>query len=223
MIHELNILNFQSHKDTSLTFDPGVNIIIGTSDSGKSAVIRALKWAIWNRPRGESFRSWWGGNTIVKIKFDSDSWISRHRGKASLNKYTTTINGTDTDYAAPGNDVPEEVIAVHKMDNINLQEQINAPFLLSENSGEVARHFNKMAKLDTIDSSIKSAQRLINEVNSEIKNNTNQLKALEVSIDSMEYLDHVSVILERLSKLDKLENKNDIDSKYIESYQDVYL
>ena len=40
----IEIVNFQSHANTKLNFDEGVNVIIGPSDSGKTAVIRAMKW-----------------------------------------------------------------------------------------------------------------------------------------------------------------------------------
>ena len=66
MIKQLNIHNFQSHEDSSLNFTEGVNVIIGASDSGKSAIIRALKFVVYNSPSGSDMRSWWGGETSVK-------------------------------------------------------------------------------------------------------------------------------------------------------------
>ena len=85
MIQKLNIQNFQSHKDTKLEFHPGVNVIIGQSDSGKTAIIRALRWLIWNRPGGDDFRSDWGGGTVVKIKIDAREIM---RGKDKENVYS---------------------------------------------------------------------------------------------------------------------------------------
>ena len=82
MIKKLNILNFQSHKDTSLSFAPGVNVIVGASDSGKSAIIRALRWLIWNRPVGDAFRSHWGGETQVVVVTDELDTITRLKEKS---------------------------------------------------------------------------------------------------------------------------------------------
>jgi exonuclease SbcC len=67
MIDSLSIQNFQSHEKTELEFDEGINIIIGQSDSGKSAILRALNWVVNNKPNGEAFKSNWGGDTKVKI------------------------------------------------------------------------------------------------------------------------------------------------------------
>ena len=58
MIKEINIKNFQSHDNTNLILDSGVNVIVGSSDSGKSAIIRALRWVTSCVPRGEIGRAW---------------------------------------------------------------------------------------------------------------------------------------------------------------------
>ena len=57
MITKIEIKNFQSHKHTVIDFSNGVNVIIGSSDCGKSAIIKAMRWCITNSPAGNSFRS----------------------------------------------------------------------------------------------------------------------------------------------------------------------
>ena len=44
MITELDILNFQSHEETHLSFHPGVNIFVGSSDSGKTEQTMRCVW-----------------------------------------------------------------------------------------------------------------------------------------------------------------------------------
>lgn len=51
---KLRIQNFQAHKDTTIEFDR-ITTIVGPSDIGKSAVLRALKWVAKNEPNGTSF------------------------------------------------------------------------------------------------------------------------------------------------------------------------
>ena len=70
MIKSIQIKNIQSHKDTSLEFSPGINAIVGSSNNGKSAVLRALYWARYNRPLGtDTLLSHWAvdkkGNQMV--------------------------------------------------------------------------------------------------------------------------------------------------------------
>lgn len=199
MIKQLKIQNFQSHKDSVLEFDPGVNIIVGTSDSGKTAIIRALRWAVWNRPGGDAFRSHWGGDTVVKVITDAGS-IVRQKGKE--NSYI--INNKE-ELKAFGTEVPEEVRNILNLNEINLQEQMDSPFLLSNaySPGAVAGHFNQVAHLDLIDSSISDAKKDINK----IKTQQNQAKESKASIQeklkSYEQLDFLEVDLEMLEQMEQ--------------------
>ena len=153
MIKKLNIQNFQSHKDSTLNFDKGMNVIVGQSDSGKTAIIRALKFAIWNKPGGNDFRSNWGGNTSVEIITKEHS-IKRSKVK---NENIYKLNDLKP-FKAFGTNVPDEILQALNTDAINLQQQMDSPFLLKDTSGNVAAHFNKIAKLDKIDEGLKYIQ-----------------------------------------------------------------
>ena len=52
MIKSVELKNFQSHNQSRLEFCDGVNIIVGASDSGKSAILRGLFWVLYNNPNG---------------------------------------------------------------------------------------------------------------------------------------------------------------------------
>ena len=134
MIKEVSIQNFQSHKDTHLEFHPGVNIIVGTSDSGKSAIIRTIRWVLQNKPLGDSFRSMWGGETKVTLTLP-EGQITRSKDKSD--KYT--IEGPPKlELEAFRTSVPEEVLNMLNINSVNLQFQHDPPFLISSTSGEVA-------------------------------------------------------------------------------------
>ena len=85
MIDKLVIKNFQSHKHSVLVFSPRVNAITGTSDVGKTAIIRALKFILQNKPAGDDFISDWAnevsvellinGTSIERVKVKSNSYI----------------------------------------------------------------------------------------------------------------------------------------------------
>jgi chromosome segregation ATPase len=48
MLKSLRIINFESHKDTTINFTDGFNVIIGQSDGGKSSIIRAIAAVCYN-------------------------------------------------------------------------------------------------------------------------------------------------------------------------------
>lgn len=150
MINSIEIHNFQSHKHSRLEFHPGMNVIIGGSDSGKTAILRALRWLVWNRPAGDAFRSNWGGDTVVNITVDGKKITRRKTDKT--NEYA--LDGMP--YVAFGTDVPDDIQKLLNLNDINLQSQLDAPFLLSKSAGEVAAHFNRVAHLEKIDRGIQN-------------------------------------------------------------------
>ena len=85
MIKSIHLKNFQSHKDTLIEFDQGVNVIVGQSDVGKSAILRAIAWVCTNKPSGDEFISSWADSTSIKIKTDNCTVI-REKGKG-VNQY----------------------------------------------------------------------------------------------------------------------------------------
>lgn len=177
MIKELVIKNFQSHPGSILHFDKGVNVIIGSSDSGKTAILRAIKWVVTNRPSGDEFRSKWGGETEVTIAIgEPDKIVMGDKVIARLK--TDKENAyriDDKELKAFGQDVPEEIQIALNLNEVNIQEQLDSPFLLSSSPGEVAQHFNKIANLEQIDLSLKKVQGFIKQIETDIKATQNNI------------------------------------------------
>jgi exonuclease SbcC len=218
MIKQLSITNFQSHRDTSLDFVDGVNVIVGESDSGKSAILRALRWCIWNRPTGDAMRSWWGGKTSVEI-FTDDAHVVRLRDKE--NEY---ILG-DSHFKAVSTDVPQEVAQVLNLNEINLQTQLSQPFLLSNSAGEVAQFFNKVAHLEKIDTATQKINSAIRELTTDIKYKDIEIGKQEEELKQYEHLEKFEAEVEALEELDKqyllLIQKEAKISNLIESIKDT--
>ena len=186
MIQEIQIQNFQSHKDTTLKLNPGVNIITGSSDCGKSVVIRALRWLVYNKPRGDAFRSTWGGKTSVQVKLDKDVTLIREKDKE--NRYEIINKGESSIFKALGTEIPQEVTSIVNMDEINLQQQFDSPFLLSRTPGEVALHFNRIAKLSQINTSTKQIQSWIKKIGQKISSDEEDLLKLQTNLLTYDYL-----------------------------------
>lgn len=54
-IQEVTIEGYQSHTNSTFCLSPGLTVITGPSDAGKTAIIRALRWFAFNEPTGEAF------------------------------------------------------------------------------------------------------------------------------------------------------------------------
>jgi exonuclease SbcC len=140
----LTLQNFQSHSYSKIQIPPGITALLGDNDSGKTAVVRALRWLLWNRPSGESFRSHWGGPTEVRLELDG-GWISRARDD-KRNAYV--VNGQVLN--AVKLQVPSEVSDFFKVDTINFQFQSDPPFLLGNSPGERANYIQKITRMNVV-------------------------------------------------------------------------
>ena len=184
MIHSLHITNFQSHQESHLQFAPGLNVILGQTDSGKTSILRALYWLYSNRPSGEAFRSRWGGDTFVNLILAEEE-MTRLR----TNKSNSYCLGTDQEFKAMGKTVPEEIVKALNMTDLNWQQQLDPPFLLSESPGEVARRLNEIVNLGKIDSSLSNLSSSIRQNNQEVKREEQAVADQQEELKGYEYLD----------------------------------
>lgn len=152
-ITALRLQNFQKHRAKIIRFEPGLNLIVGPSDHGKSAVFRALRWlALHGTGTGLTTH---GENTMRVGAQTPELTIMRYR-QAKKNGYKIG----DMDYNAVGTTQPEEIRQALRLSEINFQGQHDPPFLLGLTPGQVARELNKIVDLEAIDtilSRIKSA------------------------------------------------------------------
>jgi exonuclease SbcC len=198
MIKTLQVQNFQSHAKSTLHFDPGVNVIIGPSDSGKTALLRALRWLIWNRPQGDAFRRNKGGDTEVRVQLSGGIEICRLRHD---NENAYSIGGQILRSLGAG--VPDEITKALNINDINLQEQMDGPFLLNRSPGEVAQHINQVAHLDQIDSSIATVSRNIRRQKNTITHYEEQLRQTETKLQQYAYVDSLQEELDEIDQWDE--------------------
>lgn len=151
MIQSLKLVNFQSHEDSFLEFSEGVNVIVGTTDSGKSSILRSIFWLNENRPLGiDSIKNWKSAGDVEVEIINDNFTVGRVKGKTDEYR----LSGIQDPFMAFGQSVPEEIKKALNIQSINFQKQIDAPFLFSNSPGFVAEHFNKMCNIHVTDKSI---------------------------------------------------------------------
>jgi len=160
-IDEVEFANFQPHSLTTLSFSKHLNVITGRTHSGKSSLVRGMKWAFQNRPRGDNFRrdnTPSGDSTSVSVSFSEGTFITREKNpKKSLNAYHSSES--DEPFVALRQDTPEEILQVTKMGKENLMSQGDGYFLIGKTPGQVAKELNKVVGLEIIDSKAAKAKR----------------------------------------------------------------
>lgn len=210
MIDSLKIKNIQSHKDSELKFSEGVNAIVGTSNNGKSAVLRALIWAITNRPLGiDILCSDWAidekGNQIspMEVEVEKNGHVLIRYKSKSKNQYLLD----DEELNAIGTDVPPEAKKFFSLSETNIQKQQDKPFLVSESSSDVAKYFNSMMDLNVIDNILKKTEAKKREVRNNKINCENTLKNLNDEFDKLSWVDSAENYLEKIEKLESKQSK----------------
>jgi len=192
MIKQINIKNFQSHKDSILTLSPNINVIIGTSDSGKSSIARAIGWTLFNRPLGFSFKSHFSKkNEPVEVEIRFDNGVLLRRKSRDQNLYC--INGEKLETI--GTDVPIEVLELHKLGKINYQSQFEKIFLLQDSPSEISKKVNEILGIDLADELFKRINSAIFETRKEIKLRESEIEKLEKERDNYKYLDDLGRII----------------------------
>lgn len=160
-IVEAIIKNFQSNKDTHLRFTKGTNALIGSSNSGKTSAIRAIKWCLLNIPNGTEFITVGEETAEVTVKLSNGKVIERVRSRKKDNFYRL-YEGEELvgEYTGFGNSVPPDIVEAHGITPIakdiyfQFAHQLEAPFMLSLKPKQRAEVLGNLEELERIDEAL---------------------------------------------------------------------
>jgi len=186
MIKEIRLSNFQSHKDTVLELHENLNVIIGSSNSGKSSVVRALKFILFGKWDPSFIKD---GESISKVSITMDNGYVIERIKGSKkNELNIIYNGTTKKYSGFGSTIPPEVIKIigivplgllDKEEFLNIAEQHDSIFLLTEGGSFRAKVLSSISGLHILD-------MIIKDLNSETRNISLETQRLKTEIDNFQ-------------------------------------
>jgi exonuclease SbcC len=188
MIKSIEINNFRTHRHTKLEFAKGINALIGLPDSGKTNIIRFINWVLKNRPLGFKFHSDFTDDiTSGNIVFDESNIIELEKDKKAIYK----VNGEVLKAIGTG-DVPDMVSQVANMTDLNIQRQLDKPFLICESPSEVAKVFNRITKLEKVDEAISLLTTDINSENKKLKIIEGQELELRQQIEDLGNIEEIN-------------------------------
>ena len=191
MIEWVELINFQKWDHLKINFSKGINIFSGRSAIGKSAVIRALIWCMFNKTDHAEIRKYLvdsSGNikrdkkgkilftkeTIVRIGVDGHV-VERYLS-SSLNAYKLD----DETFTAFGRTVPSPIKSLFNISEISIQEQIDSLFLVADSSGgSIAKTLNSLASLDIMDT-------LMQSVNQDVKFNEKEITSCKEELEEID-------------------------------------
>lgn len=237
IIKIVEIENFQSHVYTKLEMCSSLNVIVGPSDQGKSAIIRALRWLFYNEPRGTDFFRVGSTNCRVSVQLNTGEVITRERAN-NRNRYLyRNPKGEESIYEGFGNSVPWEISKIIQMPKIvldkdteatlNIGNQLESPFLLNESGTLRAKMIGRLTGVHIIDAAIReTAKDLLNQQQEE-KRLTIELEEIIQELDNYSYLDGLLDNIHQqerlLEKITLLSNQMRLLEEVGDKWKEIYL
>jgi len=201
-IKKIELTNFQSHEKTILELSPLVNVITGPTDSGKSAIWRALKKLFRDTPSGNFFVRKGQKGYVVSALLDNGNTIKRivEVSKERTTKNAYKVNGDE--FVGFGKAIPLEVNKASGMSSdfsdlsldLNFQDQYETPLLLKDPPSFRAKVLGKIIGTDVLD-------RASQEVRSEKRKSSTLLDSLGKEIQE------IRTSLSQFADLDDLEKQ----------------
>lgn len=214
-IKSIELQNFQSHVKTIIEpAGPGfLTVVTGPSDSGKTAIIRALKWLLYNQPQGAEFTR--TGTKLVRVAVNYAGGVTVVRERtASTNRYKILQPGTEKPqvFEGFGAGVPLEVQEITGVRPVkiadqelllNLSEQLDPPFLGQKSTTAPARAkiLGKLAGTEEIDVAGAGVGKDLYRRGQDEKRLTSEIEELEKRIWEFAWIEELG---ERIAKLERL-------------------
>lgn len=142
MLTKIELTDFQCHEHLSLDLGK-ITTLVGPSDSGKSAIIRALDWAVYNNGRTAQLIRRGAKAATVTITVD-DHTVTR-----TTKKNAYIVDGTEL--SSIGRSQPVDVPNIFRMGEDNIQRQHEYLFWFSASGSELTRNFNRVVDLSKLD------------------------------------------------------------------------
>jgi exonuclease SbcC len=216
----LHIQNFQSHVDTVINFQNGLNIIVGPSDAGKSAIIRALRKLIRDDPAGKDFINHRATECTITLTFEKNNIDYTIIRKITTSKNLYYLN--DHEFGGFGREIPQEIQNVLEMFLIDLEncdqidlhfvDQHDAPFMVAKGSaGTRSKLLGRIGGLHILDRAISSVNRDTRTINAQLKEKAATKDEVQQKISMFPDLTGAESILKRLTdNLEELQNQQQL-------------
>lgn len=196
-ILHVKIKDFQSLKDVDIKLTPGITIITGPTNNGKSAVIRAIDSALFNKGDDSMVR---GGKRYYGIKMGNDKHAMMFiRDSVGKNEKTSYQFDDGTVQKKVGRDQLPEVAKMFnirdvKMNNgvkmkINFWYQNDKPFLMDKTSGQLYE-FLSMSSCDNYAKILKLMGSDIKSFNEDIQSITHEIDTFKsINNEKIKFVD----------------------------------
>lgn len=160
----IGLKDFQSHQNTLIPLAPGVTLLQGDNDIGKSAVVNALR-AVFDADANDTLIKHHAPFAQVTLDFGPEhllTWQRFRKGKVKCSYKLLDTNTHEVIHATDGTRIPEwlsDTLKIGKVDGLDIQigQQQDPVFLLNQPAstrakalsiGQESGHVNNMMSFD---------------------------------------------------------------------------
>lgn len=187
MLTHLKITNYQAQRSLELPLGR-VTSLVGPTDAGKSAVLRALWWALANSgPTNPGHHG--TTETEVAVTLADGTRITRRRSLRSNGYTVEPTGGPVSTYNAIRFDVPIQVADLLNVHQNSYQRQHDGAFWLSASAAEVGRFLNSVVDLDVIDVGLTFAKKLESGAKAQLEAIAKSIEATDAAVAKLNWVD----------------------------------
>ena len=211
-IKTITLENFQSYKKETIHFTPGLNIILGSSDSGKSAILRAISFVLHNYPRNNTIIHNGAKDCRVTIEFSDGVKVARIKG--TRNAYLAIDkDGKKYSFDKIDKSVPDEIKALLNYPPedeyngfISYADQFSKMFLVDLSPSDLPRSLSSLTGIEVLEESAKQLMQNYKSGEKQTKSDEKEYARLSEEYDAYNFVDEYELKVESVrSKYAQLE------------------
>lgn len=206
-------------------------VLQGGSNHGKTSVLRAFYWVLFNEAPHDFVSYWAQKKTKKGFTFKDDEYTSvivEVDGHVVERKRSNDFNGYIVDgtvYEALRTDVPEAVTKLFNLADASVQKQFDAPFLLAATPGEASKYLNELAGLECVDGILTLAKRKVADTSALVEDAKETVDGLEKSVGKFAWVSEAEALYEKAQatqpKIEQLTRKLEALDKTIADYKAI--
>ena len=210
MSFKVQIKDYQIIKKASLEFIPGLNVIVGPSNNGKSSILKAIKSLLYTVPGTTSIR-FGASSYTVGISYNGHTVLLQKGSKEAVymvdgEKYTKF--GTTTPEPVINSTNIKELTLNGNKEHLNFWEQMEYPFLLDRSPVELFRFIVDSGDDDQITKALKTMVTDRQQISRDIDQMQGSINTVDTEIEDYKAkLEHAEPILEVCDTVIQLQSK----------------
>ena len=206
-IKSITLENFQSYKNQTINLKPGLNLVLGTSDAGKSTILRAISFVLHNYPKRDTFIHWGEKEMRVTLEFSDGAKVTRIKGEGVNAIEAVDSKGNIYQKNKIDTEIPDdirEILGNPPQDDLNglisYADQFSKMFLVDLSPTDLPRALSNLTKIEVLEDSAKQLMSNYKSIDKQIKVDEKEYDKLLNESQSYSYVNDYEKKLARLSQ-----------------------